>query len=278
MQPGTPHFVYGLENSITHGGHFYSSSLMQATTTSLVHSFILSDFISNTFHHPSRQLLRRIVIFWGLALLENHFTPEGKSQLLFISNTKSFSFSDDEFFHLPDIQTVDGLLDLISGCCLAILGNVLDFRTYCAPNQREEDATTEEQQRLWKEFDRNNIPGDERMAICYARGVALAVFRWIRLWCIVKTPDGELVDDLPSKHIVDLLASLLAYKTKAVMQKLKGAPHCASWMLTAQVLNVVTCDSLIEDLWSKRNSRSSHSLRTTQNSGMPQRKNINKMA
>jgi hypothetical protein len=78
MQPGVPHFVYGLENSIIHGGHFYSSSLMQSTLTSLVHTFVLNEFISNTFHHPSRQLLRHIVIFWGLALLEGRLTPEGK--------------------------------------------------------------------------------------------------------------------------------------------------------------------------------------------------------
>jgi len=57
MRPGVPHFVYGLESAITHGGHFYSSSLMQATLQSLVHTFVLSDFISNMFHYPSRQLL-----------------------------------------------------------------------------------------------------------------------------------------------------------------------------------------------------------------------------
>jgi hypothetical protein len=79
MQPGAPHFVYGLENTIIHGGHFYSSSLMQATLRSMIHTFVLSDFISNTFHHPSRQLLRRIVIFWGLAFLENRLTSQGES-------------------------------------------------------------------------------------------------------------------------------------------------------------------------------------------------------
>jgi hypothetical protein len=79
MQPGAPHFVYGLENTIIHGSHFYSSSLMQATLRSMIHTFVLSDFISNTFHHPSRQLLRRIVIFWGLAFLENRLTSQGES-------------------------------------------------------------------------------------------------------------------------------------------------------------------------------------------------------
>jgi len=79
MQPGLPHFVYGLENAIIHGGHFYSSSLMQVTVQSLIHTFVVNEFISNTFHHPSRPLLRRIVTFWGLALLEKNITPEGKS-------------------------------------------------------------------------------------------------------------------------------------------------------------------------------------------------------
>lgn len=87
MQPGVPHFVYGLENTIIHtiihGGHFYSSSLMQATLQSLIHTFILNTFISNTFYHPSRQLLRCIVTFWRLALLEKCITPEGMSATVF---------------------------------------------------------------------------------------------------------------------------------------------------------------------------------------------------
>jgi len=176
-------------------------------------------------------------------------------------------FSDSEYSHLPDVQMVNGLLDLISGCTLAILGNVLDFRTYSAPNQLEDHPMTNAQQQLWKVFDQNHIPGDERMAICYARGIALAVFRWIRGCCIVKTSEGEVLEDLPSKHMVQLLDALLAYKSKAGVQKLQGAPHCASWMLKAQVLNVVKCDSLVEKLWNERKGPSSDSLRMTLDEG-----------
>jgi len=78
MRPGVPHFVYGLEDAIIHGGHFYSSSLIQATVQSLLHTFVLSDFISNTYHNPARQLLRRIVIFWGLGVLGQCIDQEGK--------------------------------------------------------------------------------------------------------------------------------------------------------------------------------------------------------
>lgn len=176
-------------------------------------------------------------------------------------------FSDDEYFHLPDVQTLDGLLDLISGCTLAILGNVLDFRTYCASNQANGEPTTNNQQLLWKEFDRNNIPADERMAICYARGVALQVFQWIRVWCIVKAPDGGIIHDLPSKYLVHVLNALLAYKSKAEKQKLEGAPHCALWMLKAQVQNVVQWDTSFEKLWDTMNSRPSHSLMMTLDEG-----------
>jgi len=176
-------------------------------------------------------------------------------------------FSDDEQLHMPNVQTFQGLMDLISGCTLAVLCNVLDFRTYSAPNQREEDLTTKAQLQLWKDFDRNDIPGDERMAICYARGVALAVFGWIRDGCIVKTPDGEVVDDLPSKYLVNLLDALVGYKDNAKARGLEGAPHCSSWMLKAQISNVVKCDSLVEKLWGQRSGSSSDSLRMNMDEG-----------
>jgi hypothetical protein len=176
-------------------------------------------------------------------------------------------FLDDEYFHLPDTRTVNGLVDWISCCTLAILANVLDFRTYCAPNQTEVEEKTKQQWALWKDCDRNDIPGDERMAMCYARGIALTAFQWIRRWCIVKTPDGEVIDDLPSKQVVQLLDALLVYKSKAEKRKLSGAPHCASWMLKVQALNAVQCDKAVERLWNKRKGKSSDSLRMTLDKG-----------
>ena len=175
--------------------------------------------------------------------------------------------TDKEYFHLPNVQMFDGLLDLISGCTLAILANVLDFRTYSAPHQGEEASMTPVQQRLWKEFDRNDIPGDERRAMCYARGIALNVFHWIRTYCIVKTPDGQIIDDLPSKHVVNLLDALLVYKSKADKRSLKGAPHYTLPKLKVQVLNVIKSDSLVEKLWKERPGEPSSNLRLTLDKG-----------
>jgi hypothetical protein len=114
--------------------------------------------------------------------------------------------------HLPDVNTVDGLLDLLSACILAILGNVLDFRTYSAPNQREDEVASEDQMTLMSNYDCNNIPSNERMAICYTRGMALAIFHWVRLNCVVRSPDGKVIKDLPSKYVVQVLNTLLSYK------------------------------------------------------------------
>jgi len=138
---------------------------------------------------------------------------------------------------------------------------VLDFRTYSAPNQAEEHPTTKENLLLWNKFDRNNISADERIAICYTRGIALSLFEWIRKWCIIKTPNGEIIDDLPSKYVVGLLDTLLLYKSKADLRKLKGAPHCAAWMLKAQVSNVVKCDKSVGNLWKAKKGKTSDSLR-----------------
>jgi hypothetical protein len=80
--------MYGPENAIVHGGHFYSTSLMQTTLQSMIHTFVINEFISNTFHHPSHKLLRHIIIFWGLAIVEDRLTTEGKPEDALIAHAE----------------------------------------------------------------------------------------------------------------------------------------------------------------------------------------------
>lgn len=40
------------------------------------------------------------------------------------------------------MSTMNGLLNLLSLAALNFLGNVLDFRTYSAPNQGEDETAT----------------------------------------------------------------------------------------------------------------------------------------
>ena len=78
MQPGVPHFVYGPENTICYGSYYYSTCLMQATLRSLIHSFVLGEFITNTGHVTSCALLRRIVHLYNLGLVEKSIKPTGE--------------------------------------------------------------------------------------------------------------------------------------------------------------------------------------------------------
>jgi hypothetical protein len=86
MRPNTAHLVYGIEDTICFGGHFYSTLSMQQTLQGIIHSFMLDDFLSNTSHQASRQLLRRIVILYLHGLIDQEIDPDGITQFLsFIS-------------------------------------------------------------------------------------------------------------------------------------------------------------------------------------------------
>lgn len=82
MLPNTPHFVLGMENSICYGGHFYSTMTMQQTLSGVIHSFILDKFLTNTTHQTSRQLLRRILVFFLHGLMDKKISPQGMNLVL----------------------------------------------------------------------------------------------------------------------------------------------------------------------------------------------------
>lgn len=140
------------------------------------------------------------------------------------------------------------------------MGNVLDFRTYRAPSQKGDAKANTKQRLLVEEFDYNAIPLNEREAICYARGVAFHVMNWIRTCCIVKAHDDSIVEDLPSRFLVQIANSLLNYKDQAQNRRLDGVPHCTVQRLRSQVLNVIECDSHLREMWRKRDTIPSNSL------------------
>ena len=86
MQPGVPHFVFGPEDTICYGGHFYATALMQNTLRSLLHSFVVGDKVTNITHLPSRSLLRRLVLLYHIGLVENRFQHTGKVDSFFPVN------------------------------------------------------------------------------------------------------------------------------------------------------------------------------------------------
>jgi len=150
--------------------------------------------------------------------------------------------------HLPDVNTMDGLFNLLSLATVNFLGNVLDFRTYSAPNQEEDEVASDEQKNLLRKYDRCNITGDERSAMCYARGVAVVIFDWIREHSTIIGSRG-VHEDLPSLYVCSTIKALLLYKKNAMEQQLTGAPHCSSADLLRQIENVVQCDKRLFTFW-----------------------------
>ena len=150
-------------------------------------------------------------------------------------------------------------MNLLSACVLVILGNVLDFRTYRAPSQEEYTKADDNQQTLI-DNEINTIPVNERLAICYARGVALRLVNWIRHCSVITGPGGAIIDDLPSRFFVQIAQALIKYKEGANNSRLDLEANCTLEMLIKQVNNVVAVDPQISLLWSERDLLSSDSL------------------
>ena len=160
---------------------------------------------------------------------------------------------------MPDIASIDGVLNLLSVCVLIVLGNVLDFRTYRAPNQYENTMADEQLRELLKSIDLNTIPRNERKAICYARGVALHVMNWIQHCCTIKFGD-KVVEDLPSQFLVQIANTLWHYKKGADNRMLDGAPHCTVIGMRRQVTNVMESNGKLRKTWNRRKNFPSDSL------------------
>ena len=123
-----------------------------------------------------------------------------------------------------------------------------------------DEAISDAQLHLMYQFDRNDIPTNERIAICHARGVALTIFQWIRSHCIVKGPYGMIVNDLPSLYMIQVLNETRAYKASAKQADIQGAPHCDMKLLERQIENVVGCDAFVKNLWERKDTIRSDTL------------------
>jgi hypothetical protein len=258
MMPCQPHFVFGYAHTICLGGHYYLSNQMQQTLRGLIHSFILHKFLTNT-SHPTRVLLRRMILFYHMGLLEDEIPESGVLSVSPISFLSYMHKTDPATSHLPNVKDIDGLMNLLSACVLVILGNVLDFRTYRAPSQ-EEYTKADKNQQILIDNEINTIPVNERLAICYARGVALRLVNWIRHCSVITGPGGAIIDDLPSRFFVQIAQALIKYKEGANNSRLDLEANCTLDMLIKQVNNVVAVDPQISSLWSERDLLSSDSL------------------
>ena len=113
--------------------------------------------------------------------------------------------------YIPNLDTFDGIINFLLLCNLVILGNILDFRTYLAPNQPPERDMTPAEQEVLDSYDQNKIPKQERVAMMFYRGLAFKVIEWIKLHFDFWNPEGEAID-LPLHYLTQQLLALSEYQ------------------------------------------------------------------
>jgi hypothetical protein len=113
MCPNTLHYVVTMEDAFLYGRHFFSTSTVQNTACGIVHCFIMSRAITNDLHDDLGTMLRRMMAMWHVYYydLELRFSPPQDP-------------------HIPNLATVDGLLDCIAVGNVLELAQVLDRRAY----------------------------------------------------------------------------------------------------------------------------------------------------
>jgi len=76
--------------------------------------------------------------------------------------------------HVPKLESISSLLDLLTLCFLVIASNFLDPRTYQYPC----DIPSDNDVKKMKLFDLNDIDAADRRRHSYARGLAWKITRW----------------------------------------------------------------------------------------------------
>ena len=155
----------------------------------------------------------------------------------------------DHHVHIPAIDSIKGLAQLLSLCNFVILGNVLDFRTYSAPNQAQNAKKSVCQEDLWWNFDRNQIPAAERRSICYARGMALGILEAIDAHCSIFSTNGSAdakVDNLPWRLLADQMRTIVQYKREALEKTHEGVPHCTLTTVQHQMRAVASLEQTLQ--------------------------------
>ena len=243
MRPDTPHNVITIEHSICSGGHFFVMSCMTDTLIGMTHAFMADSYITNTHHTKSRLLLRRMVIFVYLGLVEQALEDDG---MCFdgkpLPNMLSAFCPDPDVEHLPNPAQMDSLMDLISLCIIGVLINVLDFRTYTHRAAGKEMSEFEKEQLA--KFDCNGLSLSERQACQYVRGLALQMLRWIDDHYCVKDAEAKTVHGFAFNCLFTFVQALRTYIKEAEQQEgISSVPNCTSVSLDNQIESLFPPDS-----------------------------------
>lgn len=142
--------------------------------------------------------------------------------------------------HIPDLKSMNSVLDLASACNLAILSNALDFRTYTHPNQTDDKPLTDEEKLQMDMYDLNSMPESDRAGCVYARGLALDLFDWFsdNYVLIGKRRSGSMSTlSALMNNLAHQAYAIWLTKELAVAREVVGAPNCTPERLRQQLDN-----------------------------------------
>lgn len=156
--------------------------------------------------------------------------------------------------HLPDLKTIDGVLNLLSLCWLVILGNVIDPRTYNPPNRSNSSSNlnpaNEEDYRKLHEEDFNDIPIHERINMSYARGISYSLVRWLDSHYVIQglTLPFKEHESFAVQFIASESAKFVSFCKLGHSRKLEALGNADLKSVTSQVENVME-NQLMRSAW-----------------------------
>ncbi|KAF9471123.1 hypothetical protein BDN70DRAFT_901588 [Pholiota conissans] len=251
LRPHTGHAVFTAEDTIVVGGHYYATSTMKDTLCGLILAFSASEYITNTEHLPSRQILRFMMIFYFDGLEQKRFLEDDPV----ISHLPKL----DPLSSASDFNTIHEFKSLFSVCCLAIFSNVLHPLTYLHADEADGNVSailSDEQLLEMDMFDRNALSIEERNACALSRSLAFSLLEWFTAHYSISC-GGENSLDLSTvidEKIAEQAYAIYCTKQTAEKQGLKGASHCSCATLKHQLMGTFDPSSnihkILENLFS----------------------------
>ncbi|TFK68887.1 hypothetical protein BDN72DRAFT_858108 [Pluteus cervinus] len=168
MRPNTPHAVITPESSICYGGYLICHTTIRDTCYGLFHSASRGHVLTNVAGIPEALLLlRRIMMYWASVVPTSRSNP-----------------------HQPDPETAEGVLDILTVCILAEVGNLLDDR-------------------FWKE----TMEPRERIEVIEARRLSRFLVSWMDGSISLSNKDNTPMEVRNHLYLPFLVHHLLAFQS-----------------------------------------------------------------
>ncbi|KAK7041964.1 hypothetical protein VNI00_008946 [Paramarasmius palmivorus] len=135
IRAGTPYAIVSLEAALCHGHNFYSYTAMEQSWWSVIFQFFNSAVPRDRILNDRRSLLLPIAVHWHDVIV-NH----AKDYFGWCAGTEG------EFQHIPNLYTLDGIIQLFSLFAFLELAGILEDKRYASgkkatkPEERQRQA------------------------------------------------------------------------------------------------------------------------------------------